>query len=650
MRSLLTVLSFAACFLALTNSSPAQVQSLIRNGDFEEGSKHWIVSKGTEAAFEKGSGRNQTRGIRVTVTPKRRGTVVQVVSGFKRNRKYEVTAWIKADRNGFGTLTMDVVHKNGTYLKGGGFYHGKAVVNRDWTFFRQTYQQKGEDPSQYNYRFILLSYFQFRSKERDNPDALGNVWYDDIMVVPAVPEWTLNQVHPSHESVTVQGGKVVFSSFFEHGFIPHGAEVEVLSTLKYVGSSGEIKTVSSLKDGFITLLVPPGKEGEATVKFLLRDRKSGKVLGEKVMPLRIRKLEKAPSNAAMLDERGRLWVNGKKFLPLGVYCNMYKDGLSEEFLAHLDKIQKMGAFNCVMPYGLSFYLKSDEALVRLFDEVDRRKLKLLPVVHDFLLSGLMGKFRTATKDPQELEKRIGHFVELVGTHPALLSYYGNDELGVDRIAPGRQGRRFLNKYDPFHPVWGVSYQVEAYEHYLPAVDILAYDTYPVRKDGNNFHTRWLASRARSLSRSVWGVPQCYQRDEGVFLTLENMLSACAVHILYEARGFVFWTTGPRNRFDKGDMNSRWEMLAEAGRTLKDLEEFILSDVPPKKLAVKNAGEEVEASLLTDGKGAFRIVAAGIFKAHESEISIPKDLKLVSTKFGRLTEKAPGVLLYNGGAL
>ena len=131
---------------------------------------------------------------------------------------------------------------------------GGRRLTANWTFFRQTYQQKGEDPSQYNYRFILLSYFQFRSKERDNPDALGNVWYDDIMVVPAVPEWTLNQVHPSHESVTVNGGKVVFSSFFEHGFIPHGAEVEVLSTLKYVGSSGEISTVSSLKDGFITTL------------------------------------------------------------------------------------------------------------------------------------------------------------------------------------------------------------------------------------------------------------------------------------------------------------------------------------------------------------------------------------------------------------
>ncbi|MBR2906297.1 MAG: carbohydrate binding domain-containing protein [Lentisphaeria bacterium] len=626
------------------------VKNLIRNGGFEEGKKYWTPGAGTVAEFKRGYGRNQSSGIQVTVTPNRRGTVVQVVKGFERNQKYDVTAWIKADRNGFGTLTMDVMHKNGKYVKGGGFYHGRAVVNRDWTFFKQSYQHKGEDPAMHNYRFVLLSYFQFRSKEIKNPNATGKVWYDDIMVVPSVPEWTLNQVYPSHGAISVKGGKVTFSSFFEHGFIPEGTVPEVKTIMKYAGNKQEQAVKGTLKDGFIHLDIPAGKPGAVTLKIALHDKKSGKILGEKLMPLIIREELKMPANTAMLDEQGRLWVNGKKYMPLGVYCNIYKDGLSKDFLAHLDKIRNMKVFNTVMPYGVSFYIRSDKELLRLLDETNKRDMKLLLVVHDFLTGGLMGNFRKGTKNPAELEKRIQHIASLVGQHPGFLSYYGNDEKGVDSIGGVAAGRRLLNKYDPFHPVWGVSYQVEAYHKYLPSVDILAYDTYPVRKDGTNFHTRWLASRARSLTAAVWGVPQCYQRDEGVFLNVENMLSPCAVHIIYDAKGFVFWTTGPRNGFEKGDMEKRWGMLAEVGKTLKNLEDFILSDIPVKKLAVKNSKEEVEAALLDNGKGEYRIVAVGIHNKHLSEISIPENLKLLPTKFGRLKEKAPGLLSYEGGAL
>lgn len=640
----------AAALFSLFPCMGQSGKNLIKNEGFEEGKKYWNVGTGTVATFNKGLGRNQTRGVKIVVTPKRSGTVSQNVTGFVRNQKYEVTAWIKADRRGYGTLTMDVSHKKtGKYVKGGGFYHGRAIVNRDWTMFRQTYQHKGEDPAQHRYSFVLLSLFHNRPKTTD-PNAKGTIWYDDIRVVPAVPEWTLNQVHPSHGAITTKGGKVVYSSFFELGFIPKGGVPQVIATMKYAGEKSVKKVKGAIKKGFITVNIPAGKPGAVTISLALRDKKSGRKYGEKVMPLYIRKAVKVPPHSAMLDEKGRLWVNGKKFMPLGVYCNIYKDGLSPAFLAHLDKIRKMKVFNTIMPYGTSFYLRKDADIIRLLDETGKREMKLLLNVHDFLTSGLMGKFRTGARTSAEMEKRVKHVTALVGKHPSFLSYYGNDEMGVDRIRKVADGRRLLNKYDPFHPVWGVSYQVEAYQHYLPSVDILAYDTYPVRKDGTNFHTKWLASKARSLTASVWGVPQCYQRDEGVFLTVENMLSACAVHIIYEARGFIFWTTGPNNGFEKGDMEKRWGMLADVGKTLKDLESFILSDIPCKKLKVKNSKEEVEAVLLHNGKGEYRIVAVGIHKDHLSEISIPKNLKLVSAKFGRIKEKAPGVITYKGGAL
>ena len=625
-------------------------KNLVKNEGFEDGKKHWNVDTGTVAEFKRGYGRSETGGVRIIVTPKRRGVVTQNVTGFVRNQKYEVTAWVKSDRNGYGTLTMDVFNKKtGKSVPRGGFYGGPAIVNKDWSMFRQVYQQKGEDPAQHRYSFVLLSYFNFRRMTIE-PNGTGNIWYDDIRIVPAIPEWTLNQAHPSHGVISQKGGKLVYSSFCEPGFIPKGGAPYVVVTMKYAGEKAVKKVKASLANGFITVNVPAGKPGAVSVSITMLDRKSGKKYGEKIMPLIIRKTLKVPPHASMLDEKGRLWINGKKFMPLGVYCNIRKDGLTPSFFAHLDKIRNTKYFNTIVPYGVSYYIRNDKDLVRLLDETHKRNLKITVVTHDMHLFGFMGKFRTRAKTPAEMEKRIKHFTSLIGRHPALLAYYGNDEMGIDRLKKVADGRKLLNKYDPFHPVWGVSYQVEGYHKYMPSVDILAYDTYPVRKGGTNAYTKWLASRARSLTASVWGVPQFYQRDEGVFLTEENTLSPCAVHIIYEARGFIFWTTGPNSSHDKGDMEKRWGMLANVGKTLKDLESFIMSDIAPVKLKVKNSKEEVEAALLNNGKGQYRIVAVGLNKNHLSEISIPKNLKLVSTKFGRIKEKAPGVITYKGGAL
>lgn len=644
-----TALLAGVCF-SLLPCMGQERKVIVRNGDFEEGKKYWIVDKGTVAEIKRGYGRNGTTGVKMVVTPKRRGIVTQWVSGFVRNQKYEVIAWIKADRYGSGNLTMDVSTKKGKHLPGLGFYHGSDVRNKDWTMSRQFYHHKGEDPALHRYNFVLVARYSRPRGQRNTPaTGTGTVWYDDIRVVPAIPEWTINQVHPSHGAIPQTGGKVVYSSFYELGFIPKNGAPEAIVTMKYVGDKAVKRVKATYAKDFISVMIPKGKVGPATISITLKDKKTGKKYGEKIMPLYVRKTLKVPPYAFMLDEKGRLWNNGKKFMPLGFYCNIRKDGLSKSFLAVLDNISKMKSFNTIMPYNTLAYLRSDKAIIRFLDEAHKRNLKATIPTQSFHYTGRIGNLRTGVKTPAEMEKRVKYLTNLVGKHPAFLAYYGNDEVHIDRLGTVVKGRKLLNKYDPFHPVWAVSYQVESYHKYLPCADILAYDYYPIFTDGINYHTKWFASRARALTPSVWGIPQCYLKDTKVPLTVENMLSTCAVHIIYEARGFIFYSVG-QGYADKGDVNKRWGLLTEVGKILKEMESFIMSDIPLKKLKVKDRKEEVEAALLDNGKGEYRLVAVGIRNNHDSDIYIPKNMKLVSSKFGRIKEKAPGVITYTGKAV
>ena len=628
--------------------SADEVKNIVKNGDFEEGGKYWSVPRNVTAKFQRGLGQTQSGGLQLTVTPKQRGLVIQTLTGFERLQKYKVTAWIRTDGNARSSITMDVYRKKGGYVRGAGFSNGMSVTGTEWSFYRQTYYQKGEDPAQHIYHLVLLTYFKWRTgADKVKDKAEGNAWYDNIMIVKDVPLWTLTQVYPSHESVTARGGEVVLSSFFEHGFLPAGIVPEVSAVIKQVGKKTEQKLAAKFTPRSIILNLPPAEPGAASIKVTLKDPANGKIFGEKVLPIRIRKEEKLPANACMLDRYGRAIVNGKPYMPLGVYCNLPKKGVTPEFLKLLDKIRDTQVFNCFMAYSAPWYLRSDKDVIRFFDEAHKRNLKVQAGLGYLLTAGVFGNFRTATKDPAVLEKRVEKIISIIKNHPALLAYFIDDETTVDKIAKVIRGRKLINKYDPFHPAWGVSFQTEAYEHYLPAVDIISYDTYPVRINGNLFHGWSQARKANILTPMIWMVPQCYQRDNGVPITVEGMLYSCALPIMYGARGFIFWTVGP-TRYEKGDMDKRWGELAEVGRTLKGMENFILSEIPARLLDVKNRKEKTEAALLTDGKGNFMIAAAGMYQDHDSEIRIPENLTLVSSKFGHLKEISPGVLRYEGG--
>ncbi len=630
-------------FVCMSVFAAGESLNLVRNGGFEQGGEHWRANAGTHAVFGPGTGRNMSRGIRIPVKGSQRAIVSQSIEGIEQNQKYLITAWIKSDKDIHSWLSMDVYKKTGEFCSGRGFYNCPVILGKDWTCVKMSYVNKGEKPEDHNYYFIMVVNVSPSAK-----NAEGCGYFDDIMFVKDIPSWTLTQIHPTHNSMPSEGGEMILSHYCEQGVVPANRTPRLTAELTRPGAKTVIPLNVRVLPGRLHVKIPPAGPGPATLKVILSDAADGKVYGEKLVPFLIREKQAAPKSACMIDGKGRAIVDGKPFMPLGFYCNIKEDGLSPAFLSMLDRIRDSGTFNCFTAYNISYFLKSDRELTRFFDEAQKRGLKVLPNFTSFVHGGPMGDDRQASSDRAEREKRISRITGLLKNHPAMLAYYIDDETPVGELGDVIFGRRLLNQYDPFHPTWGVSYTSEVYQFYLPAVDVFAYDSYPINRGmGTTSFTHTFARKAHSLTDLVWMAPQCYQADD-IVLNVENMTSVCAVGIIYGAKGFIFYSlTTP---YDKSDIGRRWSDILGVGKILKELEPFIMSEQPLQMLQVKNFRDETSAALLTDARGNYRIIAAGGSRDHRSEIRIPADLHLVSTRFGHLKETAPGVLLYEGGVL
>src|SRR5690606_10405224 len=116
-----------------------------------------------------------------------------------------------------------------------------------------------------------------------------------------------------------------------------------------------------------------------------------------------------------IDENGFTIKNGEKFFPLGLYLGPTED-------EHLARIAD-GGFNTVLSYS---YGQGKEP-VAFLDRAARRNLNVIFSVKDFY-AGLPA----APKEGEPLT-RAKELVELLKNHPALLSWYVNDELNPEWI-------------------------------------------------------------------------------------------------------------------------------------------------------------------------------------------------------------------------
>lgn len=271
-----------------------------------------------------------------------------------------------------------------------------------------------------------------------------------------------------------------------------------------------------------------------------------------------------------IDGHGRTLVEGRPFLPLG----MYWSGISEEDL----KIYADSKFNCLMPYGSP----SEEQM----DLAQRYGMKVIYSVKDFYAGSRYapGSIKTEADEKPIVLDRVERFRD----HPALLAWYLNDELPQSFLPRLEAHQQWVADADPNHPTWVVLYQYREVGAYINTFDVIGTDPYPIGRAPASEAAMWTAETRRQVegARPLWQVPQIhnwinYRKDDGKSdnyrtPTYDEMRSMAWQCLCEGATGLVFYSWFDLKRNPDVPFEQQWGELKQIAAEIDRFAPILLS--------------------------------------------------------------------------
>jgi hypothetical protein len=600
---------------------------LLENGNFELDGQGWKLGKGY--VIEQGVGRSSTRALFFERRDKADKAFtyqnVKVVPG----AKYRFSAWMRyirpeGDSKG-ATLGMEFYDESGKFIKA--VYPPGLISAEDWTKVEGSAVVPDNVTSA---RLVLMI----------RKEQIGKAWFEDVEITSAEPLIQLNLISPAISTVTSEKGLVRFNVYCEDPALRKRSDQLTLRT-EVIADGNSLKTVTSAVSNLRAEADLSGLPvGEVEMKLTLLDPKDNQPLAEKTVPLTVVAADRPiPSNACLIDDQGRAIVNGKPYLPVGLYIdNFVKEDLD-----------RIGAspFNCIMPYHV---------MVGRFDKTQQPTIETirecLDYSHDKGLKIIFGaqwvhegtrNALTSWMGAQGETDVITKAVEIFKDHPALLAWYLCDELPISMKDRLEKRRALVNRLDPFHPTWSVFYQNDDLPFYGGGQDIIGVDNYPV-KFADNVQMKIVAKQMNAVDFTglpAWVVPQAHNmgifeaknaEDFKRFLdpTEDQMLSMSLYMAARGAKGFIFYAGNllaatdevfyakNRNRTKnapapqtEADFPRRWAELSRVGAVLRGLEPFLLAEKQAPAVKLEVVKGEVVAREFRDAEGNVRILIAGV---------------------------------------
>ena len=638
-------------FLVLWLGSQGVVaDNLVRNGSFENGSAPWSAVDGEQIKVERGGGRNQTSGLKYTrLKPEdyHRTLVRTELPKPQPGVKYHFGGWVRpVDLEGTASVCVEV-SQDGKYLYG--IYANEVRGGQtDWQPIEASFITQGEDPADCNY--VLTVYLR--------PEATGTVWFDDIFMEEDQPEWLVSQAWPTHESISSRDGKIELNSYFFGQFVPaddSGSEVPLTArlTLK-AGDQVLAERQVPVENQRIKAVFGRLPEGDANLSVVLQTPDNPAV-AERQLPVTISAAGSPEGSSCFIDEYGRAVVDGEPFMPLGLYLLGVVDW-------DLDLIAE-GPFNTVMPYAI-LDKSSFEEIDAIMDHADALNLKVIFSLKDLYPPGVSAASLISWNGIEGDENLVRHLVGRLKTHPALLAWYICDESAREQLPALIKRRRLINELDPNHPTWAVFFQRSDLPYYLPSLDVLGVDPYPIySKDRRDMViVDQMGRQTDRIATAYWAVPQAHNighydaeaaNDLNVFQekfrypTEHEMLANCILQAIYNAKGFILYSyfdlyKGP----EEGQFDRRWPEVCRVGDRLKSLQEFILSNQAGPAVKVTTADGLVRARCLTDGNGNYRLLIAGVEAGwNRAEVEIAGEIGPLHSTSGHTRALGNGKYLF-----
>ena len=636
---------------------------VLADGEFPSGANGWRNIDGRAVRVAANAGVNGSPALCYERTDPNNYTLVSRSLPLKAGSTYRFggTVRIEAIKGGYAGIVVELYDADGRWLR-----NVECPTSADkvcgWTPMEYTVTVA---PQEKQCTFVIHLMMP--------RGATGKVWFDHVFVEELGPRWKLHPVYPTHNLIDAEGGVLRFFSHCTGSFqLPEGVTPSPEQTLELrLETAGRtvLRTVP-VKGRIAETELPALPEGDGLLRARLLDPANRLILAWKEMPVKIRKrFGKALPGNCVIDARGRAIVDGKPYMPLGLYTG--------ELTRRDVKRIAESPFNCVMPYG-SMQLGPDgevggnrapfEAVKLALDELHANGLKILFSIKDVYRSNPLGPDDYVYRDLKGADETVKRYVEAFRSHPALLAWYTCDEKMADWVDIMTRRRELVNRLDPDHPTWAVFYQPNV-EDYLPMLDLFGGDQYPISRisEGYDHHMTSidrLMGLAEATGIPTWNVPQAHNlniyspaekaadyRDP----TGEEMLSLALVQAIHGGKGFVFYSyfdfsRGPAGTEAEPELaEKRWRDACMAAGELKKLEPFLMAEADGPAVEIVESEGKFRARCFTDGNGNYRLLLAGVGPGRTAgtlRVKLPEGLTFRS-RTGNTEQRAPGEFRFTG---
>lgn len=485
-------------------------------------------------------------------------------------RKYRFSGWVKtetiAGRESGATLCLEWQGKDGQWM--GGTYPSGIKGTRDWTKVEEIVRVPAEAAA-----FHLACYVR--------KGMTGTAWFDDVAIERVVdPPMRSVLISPGYRGRITAAGpgelKVrVHLDLADYETLPGqlriGYVLQSEQGRPIAASAGYPVQTSQGQPTDLLIATPKLATGryDLTIQLFAPD---GKRIQETHHPI-----ERTPDNfnpISTIDSHGRLIVDGKPFLPLGMYWSSINEGDLKTYAE--------SKFNCLMPYG--------SPSVEQMDLAARYGMKVIYSVKDFYAGSRHAPAFIKTVDDEEpqVRDRVRQFRD----HPALLAWYLNDELPQTYMPRLEAHQRWVAEEDPNHPTWVVLYQYREVSAYLNTFDVIGTDPYPIGRSPASQAAAWTAETRRQVdaARPLWQVPQVhnwlnYNKDDAANKkyhtpTYDEIRSMAWQCLCEGATGLVFYSWYDLKRNSDVPLDQKWGELKQIVAEIDRYAPVLLSAVEP----------------------------------------------------------------------
>jgi len=627
-------------FLSIMTGGRALAGDIVSNPGFEQSEwgfprPWWAEDEGRNWSYENQGYHSGSKSFKVTYTALNdpRNLAGQGIS-ITQNKLYRIGAWIKTQdvTGGGASIFIEWYSSNNTWL-GGEWGFPRVTGTTDWQFISLP---SVPTPTGTTKATIYLGWAG--GSPASSNAWTGTAWYDDVVV-----EECTNSSLTSFIRRPNYAGKILPDS--------PSPEIEVVATLSGVtlskvkiaatlknnnGDTIAQKNLDSISSNNVTInldLPDDAPAGIYDLDMVLSNKSDCGLLAQNCCSFDKLSHERFSAITSYIDSHNRFILNGEPFFPIGLY-------MGDDYRWDYSQVDEVAdsPFDTVMNYGIN--VGNPGQITSYLDHLHSKNLNLIYSLKDFIGHG--------QTDIDTIIQKVNAYKN----HPAIISWYMNDESGLEYLPELEAHYQKVRELDENHPVWSVHYQKDVLVGEAHTTDILGVDPYPIPTRPITLvsdMSDWAKEAGRGGYRPLWLVPQIfdqgnYDRHPNRLPTPEEMRAMTYLATNHGAKGLIYYSY-----FDirfKSYYETHWAAIKKIASEIKSLRPVFLSTEMPDVNGLTCSNSSIDYKLMK-GENTYYLFAVNTIQENVLAVSFQNNLTCKPSIINVLFENGRQIPVSNG---